>query len=119
MRRALALVVCLLAASAQAGDRARVSWVNAPAYVRDDALVDYHLRIPRHPENRWLLVQAFDGDLEVSRSGPNAIDGDSPSLRTYRWRLPEGELQLIASLQDVRQQVYRARWPVTVLRMRP
>lgn len=114
--RTLVLALLLLACLAQAGDR--VAFVRPPGYVTDDALVDYWVRVEKHPDNRWLTVGAFDGDLQVSGS-QKSIDGTSPLMHRYRWRLPSGELLLVAQVYDTHGAVFRASAPVTVIRMRP
>lgn len=117
MARSVVLILLVCACLAQAGDR--VGWMRPPAYITDDVYVDYQVRVEPHADNRWLTVAAYEGDLPVRVSGPTGIDGHSASRHFYRWRLPAGELTLLAQVQDRHGTVYRDTAPVTVIHVGP
>ena len=92
----------------------RVAFVNPPAFVPDTEIITYYVRTPRHPENRLLIVAAFDGSERVSYTERQLHGEHSQALWNINWRLPEGQLELVAVVFDGQRQVGRVAHPLTV-----
>lgn len=97
----------------------RVAFIRAPALAPEDAVVTYLIRVPRHPDNRLLVVCAFEADMQVSEMRRELDGVNSAPLVTVRWRLPEGEFYLVAAVYDSERQVGRATHHLTVYAQGP
>lgn len=92
----------------------RVSFVNAPLFVPEQEIVTFYVRVPRHEDNRLLTVAAIAHDGIVSEMRRDLDGVRSQALWDVRWRLPAGELDLVATLFNAQQQVGRDVHRVTV-----
>ena len=93
----------------------RVQWINPPALVPEDATVTYYLRVIRHPDNRLLVVSAFDAAaIQVSEMRRELDGAHSQALWNIAWRLDVGAFELIAAVFDQTHQVGRDRHTLTV-----
>ena len=94
----------------------RVQFVNPPAYVPEQSMVTYYVRTPKHDDNRALIVEAFDPSFpDPVRRSAFELHGDrSQAMWNINWRLPVGELVLVATVEDTQRQVWRDVRRVTV-----
>ena len=93
----------------------RVQWINAPAFVPEDAVVTYFVRVIRHPDNRLLTVSAFDeAAIQVSEMRRELHGTQSQALWNVNWRLDTGDYELITAVFDQTHQVGRDRHALTV-----
>ena len=114
-RGILAALVCVCAwLVLGAADEDRVAWVRPPSFVNEADILVLQVRVPRHPENRRLVLMAVDGDDIVRRSDEQLEGEAAPVSRWVRWRLPAGELTLIAAVFDGTREVGRDTHPLVV-----
>lgn len=107
------LTVLLVAMAAALVATPRVGWWHAPAFVPDTAVVAYEVRVPPNDQNRYLVVAASDAGGPVRRSDQE-LNGNSPALFVFKWRLPAGHLRLTAELYDAGGVVARDVWMLRV-----
>ena len=84
----------------------RVSFVRPPSFVPEREIVTYYVRVPRHPENRLLIVTAVAEAMVVSEMR-RTLNGSSQALWNVRWRLPAGTVALVATVYDSQHEVWR------------
>ena len=92
----------------------RVAFVNPPAFVPETEIVTYYVRVPRHEENRLLIVGAFDGSERVTETRREFHGVNSQAMWNIEWRLPAGELEIVAAVFSQTEQVGRDSRRVTV-----
>lgn len=111
----ICLTVLLVAMAGALVASPRVAWWHPPAFVPDTEDVIYRVRVPPNDANKKLIVAAFDSESPdpVSRSDRD-LNGNSPALFTFKWRLPAGHLQLTAVLYDAGGIVARDVWAIRV-----
>jgi len=90
-----AIGLVILAVLVAAGPPA-VSFVRPPSYVHEGDMVVLQVRVEPKPTNRLLAVAAVDGDLIVSLTNEELPGENAPRTRWIRWRLPSGDLTLVA-----------------------
>lgn len=77
----------------------QIRFFRPPAVVWDTYLVTYWVHIPLSSENRYAALMAFDGDFRVQYT---EIGLEREARRTLwdaaKWRLPEGEILIVAVL---------------------
>jgi hypothetical protein len=118
--RYVAALLIFVATVAQAGDtRVRFLW---PQRLTDDqSWTIWTIQVEPHPDNRLLILAAYDGDGPVRRSFIE-LEGER-AKRTHRieWRtgLPAGELLIVATVLGSQKELARATVPITVVGMRP
>jgi hypothetical protein len=114
--RASMLIVCAgalwLALAALANEPKRVYFYYPRAYVADTEVITYRVRVPIHGANRLLIVVAQDGEFEVQRSEFH-VD-ERQSFYDAKFRLPAGEVYLLAALFGADREIARDTWKVTV-----
>jgi hypothetical protein len=120
MRLVLGLLL-LLAMLAQAGDAPRVRFLWPQRLTDDQSWTIWTVQVEPHPDNRLLILAAYDGDGPVRRTFIE-LEGER-AKRTHRveWRsaLPAGELLIVASVLGSQKELARATVPITVVGMRP
>lgn len=92
------LALTLAAASAQGP---RVEFLRGtPLGVTDAATVRYYVRVPLNPDNRTLRIEAIDAldDATVRASEIDLAAEPDRAVWHVAWRLPGGELTLVASV---------------------
>ena len=92
----------------------RVAFISPPSFVPEQEIVTYYVRVPRQAENRLLTVAAFDVGERVSYTERHLDGINSLAMWNIHWRLPVGELELVATLFNAQQQVGRDVHRVTV-----
>lgn len=108
----LGLACLWIALSALAAEPKRVYFFRPPAYVPDSDVITYRLRVPIHADNRKLVVAGYLDDDRVSYS-EFSVD-ERYAFFDVRWRLPAGEVQLVAVLFSADREIARDTWKVTV-----
>lgn len=112
MMRLAILLLVVFASTAQAGDRVR--WLTRHHFVPAYEPLDYDLFVPRHPENRRLVVTAVAEDGHVSESRIQLDGEQSRAAHSIRMRLPAGEIVLVAVVYDATKEVGRAMHSIQV-----
>ena len=110
---------CLWLALAGLANVPRVAFLHPPALVSEDALVTYYVRVLRHEDNRLLIVAAMAEDGMVSETRRQLDGAHSAPLVNVNWRLPAGEMQLVAAVFSQTEQVGRAVHPLVVYAVGP
>lgn len=112
----LVIAVLWLAGAAWMNEpRVRVMFVRPPAFVVSRDTVTYVVRVPRHTENRLLIVAAVAEDGIISEMRRELDGAQDQTLWNVRWQLPAGHLSLIAVVFDTRRRAWRAVHRLTVL----
>jgi hypothetical protein len=113
--------ICFVVAYGLATSTERIQFHRPPAVVWDSYLVTYWVHVPVDPDNRFAAVMAFDGDFRVQYT---EIGLEREARRTLwdqaKWRLPPGEILLVAVLVGRRAdgtvgELARDVWTVRVL----
>jgi hypothetical protein len=91
-------VLTCLAATAQPAVALKTS---PPHHAFAPSDIHVEVRVPRHEDNRLLIVVLVDGDIEVSRSESQLEGAASRVLFTYEWRkMGAGEYVVTAVVID-------------------
>lgn len=96
-------------------DPPRVSFLRPPAIVTDQYLVTYRVRVPIHEDNRLLALAAFDGDVRVNYSERDLGSEQRKTIWDVNWRLPPGEITLVAAVYGNAGQLGRVTHRILVL----
>lgn len=82
----------------------RIRFNRPPAVVWDTYVVTYWVHVPLNSRNRYVDLAAYDGDFRVQGT---RINLEREARRTLwdqaKWRLPAGEIYLVAVLVGVRE----------------
>ncbi len=118
MRRALALILCVLTLMFQVGASApaRVAFIWPVHILQAGQSSQWTIRVEPMPEHRALVLTAVaeDGPVRESRI---QIDGDTaPAIHIIRWgSLPSGDLTVIAAVLTQDAEAGRASVQIQVL----
>jgi len=69
-------------------------------FVPDSEFVTYYVKVPLDGRNRTLTVAALDGEFPVRSSEQDLSAERRRTIWDYRWRLPPGELVLVAVVRE-------------------
>lgn len=112
--RVAAILLIVLVCLANSGDK-RVQLIGVRPVLTDTEPVEFSVRVPRHPENRLLVIEAVEeGDVDPTSASAYDLDGDSAPLHDVSWHLPSGSYAIVAAVFDAKGEVGRDSKPVTV-----
>lgn len=117
MRRAVTLLLTVALLSLQGSSLAPVvEIVRAPTFVYDDESITIQVRVEPRPDNRVLIVGAWDGDASI-RTSLEQLEGEaSPRTRWVRWvKLSACACEIRAYVFGSQGQLGLARQPLTVM----
>ena len=110
----LLVVACVWVALSALANAPRVSFVNAPGHVPENERFTLYVRVPRHPENRLLIVAAVDEVSLVTETRRPLAGSDATPMQLVNWRFPTGRYRLIAAVFDARELVGQDTHPLVV-----
>lgn len=75
----------------------------------------YRVRVPIREENRVLALAAFEGDVRVNYSERDLWSEQRKTIWDVNWRLPAGEITLVATVYGSTGQLGRVTHRILVL----
>lgn len=96
-------------------DQPRVAFLRPPSIVQDQYAVTYRVRVPIHDDNRLLAIAAFEGDIRVQYTERDLGSEGRKTIWDVTWRLPPGEIVLVAAVFGNGGEIDRATHRVQVI----
>ena len=110
----LLVVAVVWAALSALANPPRVAFVNPPGHVPENELFTLYVRVPRHPDNRLLIVAAVDEVTLVTETRRPLAGSDATPMQPVTWRLPAGRYRIIAAVFNARELVGQDTHPLVV-----
>ena len=113
-------MVCLLCLILLAADEPpRVAFLRPPSFISEDFAAPFYVRVPLATENRLLAVAAFDGEFRVQYTERDLSSEGRKTVWDIVWRLPAGDIVLVAAVFGDLKELARDTHTVHVLSRSP